>query len=363
MVFKAKNAHTFKVKFSIPTRNDGMPRTFSTGATAKSVAQDVERMVDRMKGRRDWAPLEAVFDNLLSLAEVYDADVAGTLAARMAALRDVDLEPMVAEWAKRADPKYVRQARRLFVEGVRFPRSEFRRKRVSDFLDGLDVDNPTRNRYRAALSSFAKWLVQKEVVEFNVVRTVSMYPENDPRMVWMPWAQAIKVADAAAEPYRTLFRLMAATGMELGAALKLNLQDVQLDEQTIAAHGSKTSWRNRVIRFEEWATYNLRGLCRPLTGFAPLFDGINGDTALDVWKEAQKAVGIEGHTLHDLRHTYAVNALKKGYKEQVVATQLGHKNTNQVRTCYGRFIPDAADYEVTKTVTSAKKPREVKRAK
>jgi integrase len=366
MVFKSKHAHTYKIKLAIPTRNGERPRTFSLGTTSREVAKEIERTIQRMKGRREWAALELVFDGLATFGDVYDADLNGTVAALIARLRDTDLDPLATEWAEKANARYVSQVRRFIVEGERFPASEFRRKRISTFLAGLDVDDPTRNRYRAAISVFGKWLVEREVLDANPVRDVAMYREHDPRMVWMTWADAIKVSDAAAEPYATLFRLMAATGIELGAALTLTRQDVQLDERTIAAHGSKTSWRNRVVRFEEWATFNLTQLCKPLVGFAPLFPGIRHHIALQVFKAAQKAVGITGHRIHDLRHTYAVNALRKGYKPTVVATQLGHKNASMVIKCYGRFIPDASDYEVgskvTNSATNRKKRGEVKRA-
>lgn len=366
MVFKAKDAHTYKIKFSIPTRNEGKPRTVSTGATVLTVARDVERMVERMKGRREWAPLEAVFDDLLSLGEVYDADVDGTLADRMAALRDVDLDPLVTEWAKRANARYIRQVRKLIVEDVRFPTSGFRRKAISEFLAGLTCDDPTKNRYRAALSVFAKWLVEREVLESNPVRDVAMYKEHDPRMVWMPWKDAERVATEAETLFlRALFALMAGSGMELGAALAVTRDDIDLDAATAHARGSKTVWRNRVVRIEAWAIPFLRIAAGEDVGPWLVFPPMAHRDILNAFRAAQKAVGLSGHRLHDLRHTYAVNALKKGYKPGIVAHQLGHKDASMVTKVYGRFIPDEKDYEVTATnpATTAKKPREVKRAK
>jgi integrase len=351
MVFKAKDARTYKLKVAIPTRHNGKSRTFSTGTTAKAVADDVERTVDRWKARRVWAPLEAVFDGLVTLAQVYDAEVRGALDALLTDLRDVDLDPLVTEWAARANAKYVRQVRLLVIEGERFPASWFRRKRVSEFLAELTCAAPTKNRYRAALSVFAKWLVEREVLDANPVRDVAMYKERDPRMTWMTWLDAQRVAMAAPRPYRVLFALMAASGIELGAALKLARADVDLNAATLHARGSKTSWRNRVVRYEPHAAILIETHCLGLVGAAPLFAEIEGDIALDAFKAAQKAVGISGHRLHDLRHTYAVNALRKGYKAHVVARQLGHKDATMVTKVYGRFIPDASDYVVTNLAT------------
>ncbi len=352
MVFKANGAKTFKLR--VVTR-DRRSATCSTGTTERAVANDVEGMVKRFRRQRRWDILDAIVLKQVTLGRVYDADAAGTLDVLMAELTDVDLEPLVADWAVRANAKYVGQVRKLIPKGQRFPRSRFRRREISAFLAGLSCDDPTKNRYRAALSVFAKWLVEREVLETNVVRDVAMYAEHDPRMVWMTWADAIRVRDAAEEPYRTLFCLMAATGIELSAALKIQRTDVDLTERTIAVRGTKTPWRNRVVRFEEWATYNLTQHCRPLVGFAPLFPGLTKYRPIRVaFRAAQKAVGLSGHRLHDLRHTYAVNALKKGYKPQVVAHQLGHKDAMMVTKVYGRFVPDESDYVVTKPAKQRK---------
>lgn len=358
MVFRSKDARTYKVKIAIPTRNDGEPRTFSTGCTVKAAADDVERMVQRMKGARRWEALEAVFDGSLTLAQVYDAETRGTLTERLAELKDVDLDPLVTEWAKRANAKYVTQVRRLIVEGERFPASRFRRKTISEFLAGLTCSGPTKNRYRAALSVFAKWLVEREVLESNPVRDVAMQKEHDPRMVWMTWKDAARVADAAPAYVSQLFALMASTGVELGAALRLKRSDVDLDARTVHARGSKTTWRNRVVRYEEWAHPYMQRLTSGIVGPTLLFPreliGKHRDI-LRAFRDAQVAVGLSGHRLHDLRHTYAVNALRKGYKPTVVAHQLGHRDATMVHRVYGRFVPDHTDYQADsakKTATS-----------
>lgn len=356
MVFKAKNAHTFKLRVVTADRRSAI---LSTGATDKRIAKDVEAMVKRFKGQRRQDVLEALVLKQVTLAAVYDADQRGTLAAMMAELRDVDLDPLVTDWAVKANPKYVRQVRRLILAGERFVVSRFRRATIFQFLTDLTCDDPTKNRYRAALSSFAKWLVVKEVLPGNPVRDVPMYKEHDPRMVWMTWDESWKVAQAAPKPYRALFALMAGTGIELGAALKVKHSDIDFAAQTINARGTKTAWRNRVVRCELWA---ISELASSSIGAAPLFPGIGYADALEQFKDAQKAIGLSGHRLHDLRHTYAVNALKKGYSYQVVAHQLGHKNTSMVQQNYGRFVPDASDY-ATKSATSPRAKGKVTRAK
>ncbi len=363
MVFKAKNAHTFKLRVVLADRRYA---TCSTGTTDRQVANDVEAMVGRLRSRRRWDVLEAVVLKQLTLARVYDADQAGTLETLMAELKDVDLDPLVKDWAVKANAKYVRQVRQLIPAGEKFPLSRFRPKVISKFLADLPCDDPTRNRYRAALSQFAKWLREQEVLETNPVRDVEMYKEHDPRMVWMTWDVAETVAQAAPRPLQELFALMAFTGIELGAALRLTRADVDLSAQTIHARGSKTPWRNRVVRYDR---NRVQGYAYRATAGVDdaslLFPGIGYTVALDAFKVAQAKVGVSGHRLHDLRHTYAVNALKAGLKPQVVAHQLGHKDAAMVNRNYGRFVPDAADYKplATKSATKPRAKGKVTRAK
>src|SRR4051812_13605213 len=195
MVFRAKGTKVFKLRVA---DNAGNSATCSTGTDDESLAEDVERMVRGFRSQRKWAYLTLIATKRVKLALVYDAFVSGTLDAFMTAAlaeaSDVDLSPLVNEWAKKANAKYVTQVRVLIPATERFPRSQFRKARISKFLAELAVEDSTRNRYRAALSVFAKWLVEREVIETNPVRDVASYTESDPRDLWFTWAEVQRVA-------------------------------------------------------------------------------------------------------------------------------------------------------------------------
>jgi integrase len=57
-----------------------------------------------------------------------------------------------------------------------------------------------------------------------------------------------------------------------------------------------------------------------------------------------EAAKVERLTLHDGRHTHAVNLLRAGASPQLVKTHLGHKDTNLVWRVYGNYITDDRDY-------------------
>jgi integrase len=322
----------------------GTPHVRTLGTSDLTQIPELKAFVRWLRTKRKWDALDLIIARALSISDAYDAHEAGELAdvvARLkAAQQDVDLEPLVTEWAERANAKYVKQVRTLIIAGKPFPASRFSRSEVSRFLAGLKVADPTRNRYRAALSVFARWLVEREVLDFNPVRDVRGFKERDPRDKWLDPFDAERLVYAAHMPYRAIFALLYYSGVEIGAALKLTASDLGTDG-TVHVRGAKTRWRNRIIRVPTWV-WEL--LPRAMPG-RPLFPGITYDMVYDAHKAALEALGLSGYTMHDARHSYAVNALRRGLSPQVVAHQLGHRDASMVLRVYGRFIPQAEDYE------------------
>jgi integrase len=341
--FRQKGAKTFKMRITLPDRRSGI---FSCGTSDPVVARDVSAMVKRMKKRRDWGPLTAVIERKVTLARLYDAHEAGSLARLMADLSDLDLSPLVTEWdgkGKRSrSEKYVRQVRRMIPEGGRYPVSLFTRGAVKKFLDGLDCDNPTKNRYKAALAQFARWLVQRDVIASNVVRDVDGYGENDPRDTWLTPEQQQALVGALAGEARIAAAIMAGTGMEWGALQAARRRDVDLDNRTIHAQGGKNRWRNRIVDVtEEWAWAIIEPSVRLMAPASPVIT----ITERAMWESQQhacEALGLPHHTLHDWRHSYAVNAILRGDDEQQIRKQLGHApNSGMLKKVYGVYFDRA----------------------
>lgn len=339
MPHRPKGSDWFKTRITL---DDGTTGVYACGTTNPDVADDVERVVKTLQHDRVWAPLTLVLEGKASLGAVYDAKKAGTLDAFLSALSSADLAPLVAEWP--AGLKYKTQVRCLIPEGATFSAATLTKKRVSEFLAKLDCSGSTKNRYRAALSVFAKWLVERDVIPHNIVRDVASFKANPARLVWLDRVQAKALVNALPLPYRAIEALMAATGVEWQVIERLVRRDIDLKAKTVHARGGKTPWRNRVVRATEvWAWKIFAEYARDFTENAPLFP-LSKFRALEEHLVAAEAVKLPRTTLHDWRHTYAVQALRDGYSLQVVAHQLGHKDTLLVQTRYGRFVPDAADY-------------------
>jgi integrase len=326
------------------TLDDGRTGIFACGTTNPEIAQDVERMVQTFQHDRRWEPLRLALDKKAKLGQVYDAFKANALEEFLSALSAPDLSPLVAEWPAKS-AKYKTQVRCLIPEGEIFRASEFTAVRIAALLDGLTVSGSTKNRYHAAVSAFGKWLKRKGVIPSNIVRDVDRATPNKVVPVWLDRVQAKALISALPMPFRAIEALMAATGVEWQVVERLTRRDIDLKKRTVHARGGKNAWRNRVVRGTElWAWRIFADYAKNFTDAAQLFPGIREDTALRVHKAASKTLSLPTTTLHGWRRTYAVQALRDGYSLQVVAHQLGHKDTTLVQKIYGQFVVEEADY-------------------
>lgn len=349
--FRAKNRKVWKTRITL---EDGRTGIFSCGTDDLATARQVVNAVKSLKRRRIWAPLIAVLEKRITLGRMFDAFESGTLDTLLKELNDPDLSELINDWT--SNDAYRMQVRRMIPKGERYPASRFTRKAVSEFLANLNqtprrkeeparaMSGSTRNRYRAALSVFARWLVEREVIETNPVRDVRQHSPNAPRMAWLTREQALKLLLALPPENRAMEALMASTGMELQAVQRLRRSDISFELKTARAHGSKTAWRNRVVvSTEPWAWELVESFLADQLPETPCFT-VRGDTLLKVHQRISKEQGLPETTLHDWRHSYAVWSLKDGISETAVAQQLGHKDTSLLRKVYGRYIPDQADF-------------------
>lgn len=336
-------------------RSDGRWQRVTTGTSDQRTADAILAMVKQLIERRDWRVLDAVCRHEVTLGQVWDAYRAeGQLTDFHAQLEDVDLEPMVEKWEKylnargaESAARYTRQVRELIVAGVQFPRSRFTRKTISEHLSARAISGSTKNRERTAFSVFATFLVEREILEHNPVRDVKAAKPNRPRMRYLDRAEAQALIAALPQPYRALEALMAATGAEWQACRRLTRRGIDLTARTVHLHGGKTAWRDRVVRIvAEWP---LPAIAEHVRNFAPAAHVfvLDQHAALDAHHAACKATQLEYCTLHDWRHTFAVQALRDGLAPQVVAHQLGHKDAYLVFTTYGKFAVTDADYQAS----------------
>lgn len=348
MVFRQKKGHTWKIRVS---DDSGRFATLTTGAQERDSADAVAAMIAlfERQGPDAYDVRRLLVAKRVSLPQVYYAYTHGTLDALLKEASTPDLDPLVTEWSKTANAKYVKQVRAHIKEGEAYPAVRFTKGAISSFISGLKVSGSTKIRYRAALGVFAGWLVERDILAHNPVRAVKAAKANPAREISLEREEAQKLVKQLPAPYNAVEAIMA-NGVERQVVERLNRKDIDLKALTIHARGSKTPHRNRVIRItESWTVPIIKAHLATLLPNAKVF-AVRMDTVLDIHKRVSQKLGIQVTTLHDWRHTYAVNSLRDGMKPTTVARQLGHRDASLVHRVYGRFIVDERDY-ITKRAT------------
>lgn len=149
-----------------------------------------------------------------------------------------------------------------------------------------------------------------------------------------------------------LVRMLYATGIRLGEAIKLNHEDVDLNGGVLILKDTKNGC-DRLVPM----SLSLREICKDyvvfkenhgidVSGIAPFFTSYDGmrrlaeSTIYDIFRMIIHRAGIphggrsKGPRLHDLRHTFCVNALMKMseagadlyHSMPILMTYVGHKS-------------------------------------
>ncbi|MDX2061295.1 MAG: tyrosine-type recombinase/integrase [Gemmatimonadales bacterium] len=346
---------------------DGGRRRVRLGTDDRQVARDIEAMLQRLAGRRDWDLLEAAVNGPSTVGALYDAWVVGPegLADFRARLADVDLNDHVEAWQtwakRRASPasvvKYASQLRALVPAGRPFLRSQFTRKVINEALSKLEASGSTARRYHAAWSSFAKYLVEVELVDVNPLRSITPPRNNPPRSNYLSLSETKKLVDSHPEPYRALAALREGAGVEITPALSVRRRDLDEKDRTVHIRGTKNAWRDRPVFVEDWAWPYLDKAAKDKLPDALLFMDEGGRPASyygarSAHKTALAAAQLDAtYTMHDARHSFAVRCIKAGIDPQLIASNLGHQDATMVLRIYGKYRPKAADFRRARSGT------------
>ena len=222
------------------------------------------------------------------------------------------------------------------------------------FLDETsDLAPTTLARRKAALRSCFNWAYQQDLLDADPTAKLEAIPigERHPRPLTEKQVEAILAAIPRKElRNRLLLTLLYETGIRVGEALSLHVQQVHLNDLDggylrIVGKGNK----ERVIPLIDASrsVALLRKLLKTLGGVGPLFrgdvrkGGRHGE-ALDystVWYHFERYVELarsahperfaDEHdpiTLHRLRHTYETTKLRDGVSLPSMRKLLGHTN-------------------------------------
>ena len=258
--------------------------------------------------------------------------------------------------------QYSRQVRSLVeYAGGTLTKSRFTAGLVSPWLASLPVQTGTRRKYYNAVSHFGAYLVTVGVLERSPVAEMRAPPAGKPRDRHLSKAEWLTLIDWLPEPYKTA-EVLGHLGIELGVIPTIKRRDVNLKERTVHARGTKRAWRDRLVYIYDWALPYLTTRCWFLTPGSQLVPASTSAIQVNHY-QACEALGLTNYRFHDARHSVAVWLVSAGAPFEVVASQLGHKDTAMVQRVYGRFkarTEDAARWARIAELRDEEEEREAK---
>jgi integrase len=167
----------------------------------------------------------------------------------------------------------------------------------------------------------------------------------------------------AAGRYGTFVRTLAYCGPRSGEARATRVGDldlfrrrmsitrtmVELNGGRISFNEPKTSASVRTIGIPESLVGPLAALCEGLGREDLVFTSPRGEPVRSrnfrtrVWLPATRAVGLDGLTVHELRHTYVALLIGRGVGPRQIQAQLGHEDVRTTLQVYGHLFEGHED--------------------
>jgi integrase/recombinase XerD len=216
----------------------------------------------------------------------------------------------------------------------------------------------------AVVRVFARWL-RSLIGESAIIEEIPVKRPSLPRHYLYSHAEITALIQAArqlgrkrgnirASCHATLIGLLCVTGLRIGEALSLNLNDIDLAQSRLTVRRGKLGKARNIVLSSSTTAALGRYLHSRLTfppnrGNAPVFINTRGgrlrySVASQKFRELLRLCGIgagasQAPRLHDLRHTFACNCLRKWYEDSadvnaklpILATAMGHTNINNTQ--------------------------------
>ena len=248
------------------------------------------------------------------------------------------------------------------------PLREVTFEELQQWVSGLSVNGSVKNEGRGlsasrviqahqVVSQVLRYAVRAKHLPANPSDGIELprKPETDQRYLSHPQLHELAVA---AGRFRTLVLVLGYTGLRFGEAAALRVGDVDLVARRIRVRRSVTYVDKRGL--VEGPTKNHSARTVPVPRFpAPLLQTEVGERDAAallfpsrrggflsvgevrwVFDPAATAIGVEGLTPHELRHTCASLAIAAGANIKVLQTLLGHKTATLTLDRYGHLFPD-----------------------
>lgn len=227
----------------------------------------------------------------------------------------------------------------------------------SFFTTLTELSAATRARKQAALASFLGWAYRQELIAANPMGRVERVKHEPPAPRGVGREQVERILAVIPRDQtrdRLLFRLLLETGLRIGEALAVHVEDIDLtpDDEHLRVVG-KGNKRRTVLLDDPRLVRQLRGYLKQTQYkhgalFRAQKNGRGGALRYQSVQERWARYCAEADitcTLHQLRHTHATELLNDGVSLATIRKRLGHKNV-QTTLRYAEQSDRTADEEI-----------------
>jgi integrase len=211
--------------------------------------------------------------------------------------------------------------------------------------------------FRSCMKQAEAW----ELVDRAPTLKINLPRKDNGELEFLEPDDILKLLDKAKDPERSLFAVLAMSGLRLGEALALRWRDVDFEMRAIIVtrswsyHGGflepKTEASRRAVPLLDVLADNLRDYYHG-KGHPELEDLLftdDGKKPLDPanvrkkFLEALEAADLKHVTMHSLRHSYASILLGHGASVKALQRALGHASATMTLNVYSHLIQEDMD--------------------
>lgn len=325
----------------------GWPRLArSCDTTDKAVAKMYERDVFTLRSRDNRALFEMLANGTRSFSEVHRALEAGTEAELLA--RPMLLQPLLEEWytllptlvnnhGDRYSPTTITRYRLSWTQllrGVPEPSTASLSLLTREFFAtyhrtrlGAGATGATINRDCVAVAAFLRWCRQEKGLNYQTPK-MPRERESRGRQRWLTAAELDAFEAACVPQWWPFFATLFYTGLRYAEAAGLTGADINFTSKRIHIRLTERRIKSAKAARDVGISEDLAAILRPLvlshTGLIFPEAAACYETARAWWHRTCAAAKIEGATMHDARHTFAVHAVMNGVTIERLQKLLGH---------------------------------------